>query len=377
MSEAKHSNIVGGSTAKRVMECPGSVILSAKMPPQKSSSYADRGTLLHAVMTAILGDEADPKSLLGMTVGEEVFTEELLEEKIKPALAALNEIDPETRMMYDVETVVSFGGYMPGVFGSCDLIGKLGNRAIILDWKFGDGVAVGVEENEQLMFYAAAAMKTVGCEWAFKDVTEIECIIVQPPYVRRWVTTPARIKEFRRDLKWAVKYSANPESLLSLHTGDHCRWCPAKPICPKMTGAVERANKTAIQSLDSDQIGAYLRNADMLEGWIKDLRALAFEMLQSDKPVTGWKLVAKRGVRKWANEGQAAQALNELGINPVVENIVSPAQAEKLLKAVKQKLPDDLVVSVSSGDTLAPESDPRPTVSQFGAQLVAALTKLN
>jgi hypothetical protein len=100
-------------------------------------------------------------------------------------------------------------------------------------------------------------------------------------------------------------------------------------------------------------------------------------MLQSDKPVTGWKLVAKRGVRKWADEGQAAQALNELGVNPVVETVISPAQAEKLLKAVKQKLPDDLVVSVSSGDTLAPESDPRPTVSQFGAQLVAALTKLN
>ena len=198
---------------------------------------------------------------------------------------------------------------------------------------------------------------------------------MQPPYTKRWVTTPARIKEFERELKRAVKASALPDAPMA--TGDHCRWCSAKPVCPLMTGAVERTNKTAIQSLDSDQIGAYLRNADMLEGWIKDLRALAFEMLQSDKPVTGWKLVAKRGVRKWANEGQAAQALNELGINPVVENIVSPAQAEKLLKAVKQKLPDDLVVSVSSGDTLAPESDPRPTVSQFGAQLVAALTKLN
>jgi len=375
MSEAKHSNIVGGSTAKRVMACPGSVALCAKMPRQESSSYADRGTLLHAVMTAILGDEADPKSLLGMKVGEEVFTEELLEEKVRPALAALNEIDPETRMMYDVETVVDFGDYMPGVFGSCDLLGKLGNRAIILDWKFGDGVAVGVEENEQLMFYTAAAMRTIGCEWAFKDVTEIECVIVQPPYTKRWVTTPARVKEFERELKRAVKASALPDAPMA--TGDHCRWCSAKPVCPLMTGAVERANKTAIQSLDSDQIGAYLRNADMLEGWIKDLRALAFEMLQSNKPVTGWKLVAKRGVRKWVDEGQAAQALNELGVNPVVETVISPAQAEKLLKAVKQKLPDDLVVSVSSGDTLAPESDPRPTVSQFGAQLVAALTKLN
>ena len=37
----KHSNIVGGSTAKRVMACPGSVALCDKMPKQPSSKYAD------------------------------------------------------------------------------------------------------------------------------------------------------------------------------------------------------------------------------------------------------------------------------------------------------------------------------------------------
>jgi hypothetical protein len=41
-----HSNIVGGSTAKRVINCPGSVALVQKMPPKPSSSYADEGTLL-------------------------------------------------------------------------------------------------------------------------------------------------------------------------------------------------------------------------------------------------------------------------------------------------------------------------------------------
>jgi hypothetical protein len=29
----KHSNIVGGSTAERVINCPGSVALVAQMPP--------------------------------------------------------------------------------------------------------------------------------------------------------------------------------------------------------------------------------------------------------------------------------------------------------------------------------------------------------
>ena len=30
----QHSKVVGGSTAKRVIHCPGSVALVAKMPPQ-------------------------------------------------------------------------------------------------------------------------------------------------------------------------------------------------------------------------------------------------------------------------------------------------------------------------------------------------------
>jgi hypothetical protein len=56
--------------------------------------------------------------------------------------------------------------------------------------------------------------------------------------------------------------------------------------------------------------------------------------------------------------------------------IRSPAQMEKVLKKRKLALPDELVVSVSSGDTLAPESDPRPAVLQIGQQLTAALSKL-
>ena len=52
-----------------------------------------------------------------------------------------------------------FGTLLPGVFGSADLIGRIKDRAVVLDWKFGRN-EVDVEENEQLLFYAAAAMLT-------------------------------------------------------------------------------------------------------------------------------------------------------------------------------------------------------------------------
>jgi hypothetical protein len=372
---ASHSLIVGGSTAKRVINCPGSVALVAKMPPKDSSTYADRGTLLHNAMATILdSDTVTPESMLWTTFKGETLTGELLNEKILPALAALDAVDPEGVMEYAVETVVGFGAYLPGVFGSADLLGRLGNRAVVLDWKFGDGVAVSAEENEQGLFYAAAAMRTPETAWVFEGAEEVEIVIVQPPAVKRWVTTVKRVKEFERSLKRAVKASQMPDAAIVV--GDHCRWCSAKPLCPKMTGAVDRAVKVQLENLPAETIGAYLGNADLLEDWIKDLRALAMTMMEGGTRVPGYKLVAKRSVRKWLDEGKANKALAALGIDPVKLELVSPAQAEKLLKPLKQALPDDLVASVSSGTTFAPESDPRPEVLQIGQQLTAALSKL-
>jgi hypothetical protein len=60
----------------------------------------------------------------------------------------------------------------------------------------------------------------------------------------------------------------------------------------------------------------------------------------------------------------------------LTSTIISPAQAEKVLKKHGKQLPADQVVAVSTGSTLAPESDPRPAVLQIGQQLTAALSKL-
>jgi hypothetical protein len=375
---AQHSNIVGGSTAKRVMGCPGSVALCAKMPPRPSSVYADLGTLLHTAISQVLDQGVTPESLIGMKYQDQVLTQDHIDNKLHVALDLLGEIDPKLEMEYAVETEVGFGDFLPDVFGSCDLLGRIGNRAIVLDWKFGDGVAVGVEENEQLLFYAATAMRTPSVAWVFEGATEIECVIVQPPSVKRWVTTVERVKIFENNLVASVKESQKKNAGLS--AGDHCRWCAAKPICPKMTGAVDRALEAQMVSLDADTIGAYLKNCDLLEQWITDLRALAHQMLEADKPVPGWKLVNKRAIRQWAVDDETVKdELNRAGLLPaetVVEKVISPAQAEKELKKYNLKLPTELVVAVSSGSTLAREEDPRPAVVQIGKQLTAALSKI-
>lgn len=373
----QHSRVVGGSTAKRVIGCPGSVALCAKMPPKPSSKYADEGTLLHSVMDKILADGVTPESLLGMKYEDITLTQELLDDKVYPALAALDQIDPNKEMEYATETKVGFGDFLPGVFGSTDLLGRIGRRAFILDWKFGSGVAVDAADNPQLMFYAAAAMRTPEVQWVFDECDEVECIIVQPPSVKRWVTTTKRIKLFEQELAMAVKISQMPDA--PLNSGEHCRWCAAKPTCPKMTGLAERALHAQIDILNVAQIAEYLKKADMLEQWIADVRGLAHQVLDAGKPVPGFKLVAKRAIRQWADEDQALVAMMNEGIPEdelLTSKVISPAQAEKVLKKHGKQLPANQVVAVSSGSTMVEESDPRPAVLQIGQQLTAALSKL-
>ena len=354
-----HSTIVGGSTAKRVIACPASIEMVAKMPPKPSSKYADEGTLLHDAIAQILDDKATPASVIGMIHEGITLAQELYDDKIAVALAALDEIDPTKEMEFVVESRVNFGDLLPGVFGSADLLGRIGKKAIVLDWKFGNGVAVEATENYQGMFYAAAAMRTPDTQWVFEDVEEVEIIIVQPPMVKRWVTTPERIKAFELELIAAVK---GPRT--KLESGEHCRWCAAKPTCPMVTGAVDRALKTALVRVDADQISAYLAQADQLESWIDAVRVLAYDMLENNVRVPGYKLVAKRGTRQWVND-QVAKDL--LGDKAYESKLISVAQAEKIIG--KKNFPSDVAVSVSSGSTLAAESDPRPAVIDLGKQL--------
>ena len=379
---ASHSSIVGGSTAKRVVACPGSVKLVQQMPAKPSSKYADEGTLLHNAIADILGQGTPPLAHVGTIYQGVTLSEDLYARKLFPALQAMDEVDPHREMEFQVEAVVGFGDALPGVFGSADLIGRIGRRAIVLDWKFGDGVAVDVEENAQAMFYAAAAMRTDATKWAFKNAEEIELIIVQPSHaphhVKRWVTTPGRVLNFERELFAAVKAALGPQPTFA--SGDHCRWCAAKPICPVLTGAVDRALHTSVKAMDPVEIATYVRDADLLEKWIADVRQLAQDMLEQGVALPGYKLVPKRGTRKWLNDDAAKITLTELGLaaDELTETtLVSPAKAEKLLKKHKLALPAHLTVSVSTGNTIAPESDPRPAALQIGRQLTAALGKLS
>ena len=167
--EKQHSPY-GGSQVFRYAACPGSVALIAKAPADKSSVYADEGSLAHALAQKALEAGLDTSA---KWVGETIaagpgivgkVTEEM-SAAVDVYLAAVwaeheaagddVEIEVEQRFQLDVEAAEG------EAFGTNDaLIYSPANRKLtIFDYKHGAGVVVGVENNHQLKFYAIGALQ--------------------------------------------------------------------------------------------------------------------------------------------------------------------------------------------------------------------------
>lgn len=113
------------------------------------------------------------------------------------------------------------------------------------------------------------------------------------------------------------------------------------------------------ESLNAQQIAELLDKADVIETWLKAVRVYAQELIEAGGHVPGWKLVPKRGTRKWKDERIVKQRLASEGLQDfIAEELVSPAQAERLAKKQGIQLDlFDLITSESTGVNLTRETD--------------------
>ena len=104
--------------------------------------------------------------------------------------------------------------------------------------------------------------------------------------------------------------------------------------------------------------------AELAETWAGEIRKQAHVYLEDGGLIPEWKLVPKRGMRKWADEAATPRALSDLGAYSddvfTKPELRSVAQVEKALKARNIEIPQDMWMMVSSGTTIAPAGDPRP-----------------
>lgn len=372
-----HSDIVGGSSAARVLACPGSIDMSRMVPEQPGSEYAEEGTALHEAMEYLLDKGCtDPDAVLGMVFNEYEMTRTLINECLEPALAQVDIVfdsldDPD--LEFWLEHRCEFPG-IDGAFGSVDVIywsPKLRLMGVI-DYKFGGGVPVVAQDplvkpepgghkhlNKQGLFYLAAADNTLDL-----GAERFEMHFFQPrlDYFGAAEVKRPQLDSFVADLKHAVAYR-DDEKVYPLTIGSHCRWCPAKAICPAHIGDVGRAVEIGITARDLPKL---LILAEKAKDWAKAVDAMAFDVLNAGEPVQGWKLVEGRSSYGWADDKRAERWLARQGLKVKdyrkPASTISPAQAEKLVGKKRDAFPADLVVKTPGKPTLAPENDKRPAI---------------
>lgn len=365
----------GGSTIARTIACPSWAKLAEGLPPGEESEYAKEGTLLHSCMEELmLNDNLTYDGLLAQ--GREYkgvqLTEELVAEKLRPAMDALmNLMDSFEIDNYICEPFVSIAD---DIGGSIDLIGINGKGQVVLvDYKFGHN-PVSAYENKQLMFYALCASLDEATSYLFEKVNEIVQVIIQPTQESVASIYHYELEElakFEQQVANAIKLARAEGD--SMAVGDHCRWCPAEIVCPLKTGQALTASR-----MDPEQtahLAEMLPLAEQLESWIKKVKTAAHEQLELGVPVEGYKLVAKRASRIWNDPAEVRKKVSharKIKLEDAYDmKLKSPAQLEKVCKqkGVDFKKYQEYISSVSSGTTLAKESDTRPAVKVTANQL--------
>lgn len=117
----------------------------------------------------------------------------------------------------------------------CFLFDRAANVLYIWDFKYGHGI-VEAFENWQAINYAAGIFDTFGVNGLEDQVTTVHVRIVQPRAfhrdgaIREWIVNGGELRTYFNQLRnnAAQALSNNAE----LHTGSHCRYCPARHACP-------------------------------------------------------------------------------------------------------------------------------------------------
>jgi hypothetical protein len=374
-----HSTLIGGSSAERLLNCHGSYQLIQRLPVQEESSseFALYGTAMHAVMDRLLefysdGLPADHEpmmdtafELLGEVFCDRELTEQHLDESIYPAIDALyaimNEYGGGFRSV-GTELRVRFPN-VPGAFGTTDLLLASASHVLLIDYKFGAGVPVaatytmsdGEIVNAQLLYYLTAAMHTFP-QW-FKKKRKLAVAVIQPRVDVKFSHTevhPDEIKHFAQDVEAAVEKAIGRDP--QLNRGSWCRWCSAKPACPKWVGPIkELAVFADVRDVPGEVttpnefgnfLGDALNLAELARDYIKALEKSAHNWLAAGNEIPGWHLELKqKKLRQWVDSDEVAPKLRALGFaedDIWVRKLQTFGHTDKVAKKLGVKIPEDL-----------------------------------
>lgn len=385
-TEEKAHAEFSASGSDRWLNCPGSLRLSKQAPPVPDSPYAEEGTQAHACVEFFLRNRADFDAAL--KAARERYSDEMIEH----AVDALNYIEQRLVDMPGAELLIekkvdSSPFTMTGQFGTLDvaLVEFLG-RLVVMDYKYGAGHAVDLVDgkgraNSQLVYYGLALSHEYG--HLFES---IELVVIQPRAfheagpIRSHTMTMDELHAWHQVFRDGVMETSDPKA--PLRDGPWCRWCPAKPICPKLKDEALVDARVSMSEMGSVVVTAVpparlsqlpnletvLNGVERLEVWCKAVKAHAYHVLEQGGTIPGYKLVDRRASRKWRDKRAVEFDLKDVKGAYSAPELLSPAQAEKALRKAGWGAKDvrefmaEATLKESSGRQLVRDDDQRSAV---------------
>lgn len=396
--------LLSPSGFRAIMLCPAKPAMERGLP-DKRSTYADEGTAAHLVGSTCLELGTNASDYLGKRIAIGADSA-IWQDADNHGVAYTVDIDMAAHVQVYADTVRDMQGdgvlfveqSLPighvtgeaGAHGTGDAVIIRGSELIIIDLKYGRGVAVDAELNPQLMLYGLGALER------FDLVGDIESVrmVISQPRVQR---APLEFAMSSAELyQWGLDYagpaaqralelldSATPEDHCAPQQ-DACRFCRAKPTCPALGHKVhvsvgaeftdlttedkvaqEQIVKQLTAGLSPELLGAKMSALELIEQWCKAIRGRVEKVLLDGGEVPGFKLVqGKRGSRQWDDDTAAEAVLKSMRLTKDEMydlKLISPTTAEKTFKDQPKRWAKvaPLIVQPEGKPSVAPIADKR------------------
>ena len=373
---------LSSSASKRWLGCPGSVKLSEHYP-NGSSIYADEGTIAHGVAEGMISKDdklvqkyeveaakfyGEHPELNGTFLEMKMILQPYVDYVFEEYAEQVHE-DEAAQLM--TEERVDLTEYIPGGFGTSDVVILRQGRLHIIDLKYGKGVSVSAEDNPQLKLYALGTLARFDMLYDIEDVV----MTIYQPRLDNVSTDTIKAKDLYAWGEEVIK----PGAQLALsedapvHAGDWCQFCPARYDCKERArDAMELQKYLGQMVLSPEEISEILGKIDRLTKFAEDIKESALTKALDGEEIPGWKVVEGRSIRKYVgSEEEIVRQCEGAGYDQALlyeRKLLTITNMEKLMG--KKQFAEVLGAYVEKPEgkpTLAPESDKRPAITNNSA----------
>ncbi len=394
----EHSKIFPPSGGHRWIACAGSSILVVRHNIQDSAGEAAHiGSVCHDIAYKILTNQMTVTPL-GQTFEGVLITDKLFDaikfycKRVQFISNHVAEGAQVKQSYYEAKIQ-----YDPDCFGTVDASHLNPSMLYLQDLKMGEGLLVLAKDNEQLMIYDLAALRTMipqGQPMPAMIINEI----IQPLYRDEIPVKTAHL--FTRELfEWekdvlqpamekiraglAIPF-AQPLPDVYFNPGTkQCKWCSASSMCVAFGQAATESAAATFQQfvttpnpvitkpeiLPANQVVEIYKKLPLLETFISEMkRHMKHNVSLSNPGFEEFKMITGLGNSAWVDATAAQSYIRGVAPDMVYMNhtFMSPTQIKKALKDAKIEAPnlDQYIFRPETDPKLVPADDPRNKVTE-------------